>query len=158
MNEKTRELVKAVHRLSATNPDNETVVAAVEGVSQILQQFDSDTVSAIDDGVMETVEAEVDQMYTAASVPARNYRRMATILDDLKRVCVEARKPQNAAIRPRVAGVVKKVAGLFAQVDTAEDLDRPLSEIEKAVHGMYGDQSKNSTYYFERRGKGHHGG
>lgn len=154
MSEKVKELVKSVHRLAATDPESEHVEAAVNSVSDALESLES--VGETSD--IQAVEQSIDSMFTAASVPARNYRRMAGILQNLKGVCVAARKPQNASVRPRIAAVVQKVAGLFAEVDTAEDLDKPLSEIEKAVHALYGpNQSSNSAYYFERRGKGHHG-
>lgn len=153
MSEKVKELIKSVHRLAATDPESDNVEGAVDAVSDALTGLGA--VGETPD--IRAVEQQIDSMFSAASVPAHNYKRMAEILRNLKGVCVAARKPQNAPVRPRIAAIVSKVAGLFAEVDTAEDLDKPLSEIERAVHSLYGDQSKNSTYYFNRRGKGGHG-
>ncbi|KKL50105.1 hypothetical protein LCGC14_2308870, partial [marine sediment metagenome] len=84
-------------------------------------------------------------------------RRILAITDRLRDVWTTASKPHNAAVRPRVARLVQQVAGVFAEVDTVKDLDKPLEQIEKAIHGLYGpDQSANSAFYFGRRGKGHH--
>jgi hypothetical protein len=105
---------------------------------------------------IENLGNQIDKLRSAAFVPASNYKRIVSILTGLKNACVAAQKPQNAALRPQIATIVEKVAGVFAEVDTVQDLDKPLEAIEKAVHGLYGDQSKNSTYYFDRRGKGHH--
>lgn len=99
---------------------------------------------------------QVRKLKSAAIVPARNYARIVSILTGLERATEIAKRPQYAAVRPRIATIVEKVAGVFECVDTVADLDKPLEQIEKAVHGLYGDQSKNSTYYFDRRGKGHH--
>ncbi len=99
---------------------------------------------------------QVDRLRSAAETPARNYQRITAILSGLKQATEIAKRPQYAAMRPRIAQIVQQVAGVFKEVDTVEDLDKPLESIEKAVHGLYGDQGKNSTYYFDRRNKGHH--
>lgn len=99
---------------------------------------------------------QIKKLRAAAAAPASNYRRIIDITDKLREVWTVASKPQNAQIRPRVARLVQQVAGVFAEVDTVQDLNKPLDAIEKAIHGLYGDQSKNDTYYFGRRGKGHH--
>jgi hypothetical protein len=99
---------------------------------------------------------QVKKLKSAAEPAARNYQRIVTILAGLQRAAKIAERPQYAALRPRIALIVQKVAGVFECVDTVEDLDKPLESIEKAVHGLYGDQSANSTYYFDRRNKGHH--
>lgn len=99
---------------------------------------------------------QIENLRSAAMLPASNYRRIVSIATGLRNAWELAKRPQNASIRPRVAALVEKVAGVFAEVDTTKDLDKPLEAIEKAVHGLYGDQSKNSMPFFERRGKGHH--
>lgn len=99
---------------------------------------------------------QIKKLRAAAAQPASNYRRILTITDQLRDVWTTAAKPHNAAIRPRVARLLQQVAGVFAEVDTVKDLDKPLEAIEKAIHGLYGDQSKNDLWYFGRRGKGHH--
>jgi len=100
---------------------------------------------------------QIKKLHGAAVVPARNYQRMVAILAGLGRAHQIASRPQNAEIRPRIVEIVKHVAGVFSKIDTTEDLEKPLEQIEKAVHSLYGDQSKNSTFYFDRRNKGHHG-
>ena len=99
---------------------------------------------------------QIKKLRSAAAVPASNYRRIVEITDKLREAWHVASKPQNAQVRPRVARLIQQVAGVFAEIDTVHDLDKPLEQIEKAVHGLYGDQSRNDTYYFGRRGKGHH--
>lgn len=98
---------------------------------------------------------QVRALHSAALKPAARYQRILAITAGLHRALLAAEKPQYAALRPRIAKIVERTAGLFAEVDTVEDLDKPLEAIEKAVHSLYGDQSKNSTFYFESRGKGH---
>ena len=66
-----------------------------------------------------------------------------------------ASRPQNIKMMPRVAEIVKKVAGAFSQVDTIQDLDRDLSEIEAAVHKLYSQsQSLNDFAMFGRKNRG----
>jgi polyhydroxyalkanoate synthesis regulator phasin len=101
---------------------------------------------------------QISKLQQAAELPAKNYIRISEILKGLYRAAQAAERPQYAALRPRISTIVEKLAGVFAQVDTVQDLDKPLEAIEKAVHGLDGDQSKNSTYYFDRRGKGHNSG
>jgi hypothetical protein len=103
-----------------------------------------------------SVHEQIDRMHAAASGPAKNYQRVVSVLGGLKRAALAAERPENASSRPKIVEITKRVAGLFAEVDTIQDLDKPLEAIEKAVHSLYGEQSKNSTYFFERRGKGHH--
>jgi hypothetical protein len=99
---------------------------------------------------------QVKRLKSAAEPAARNYARITTILAGLQRACEIAKRPQYAAVRPKIASIVEKTAGVFAEIDLVSDLNKPLEAIEKAVHSLYGDQSKNSTYYMDRRGKGHH--
>jgi len=101
------------------------------------------------------VADQISKLKAAAAVPAKNYARIFNVLAGLQKAAEIAKRPQYAALRPRIATIIEKVAGLFAEVDTVADLDKPLEAIEKAVHGLYGDQSKNSTFYLDRRGKGH---
>ena len=105
---------------------------------------------------IEFIGHQIQKLKSAASTPARNYARIVRICDGLTAIASSARKPENYGVRPKIANIVKKVAGVFSEVDTVEDLEKPLDQIEKAVHSLYGDQSKNDTYYFDRRGKGHH--
>lgn len=102
------------------------------------------------------VADQIDRLHSAAVIPAQNYRRIATITSKLKGLVQLASHPQNAGLRDQVRDIVKKTAGVFSQVDTVEDLNKPLEQIEKAVHKLYGDQNSPNTYNFEARGKGFH--
>lgn len=157
--DKTSVLVAAVKKLSSTDPNNPATKAALTEVMaavDALSVSDKAPVVATQDIDVNFLMEQVKKLHQAAETPIKNYSRMMSITAGLGRAIEISKRPQNAEVRPRIATIVEKVAGLFAEVDTAEDLDRPLAEIEKAVHSLYGDQSKNSTLYFDRRNKGHH--
>lgn len=156
-----QEVVESVHRLAATDPSSSSVEARAREVFAKVAQLKTPerkvaparSETQVDNP---SIVQQIDKMRSAAAMPAENYSRVVSILDGLRHAAVLAERPQNATVRPRIAEIVKKVAGLFAEVDTVKDMDKPLQQIEKAVHGLYGNQSSNSTYYFERRGKGGH--
>lgn len=152
------EVVKAVHRLAATDENGPGVEQSVLGLRSAVAAI-SGTVPAVParKADMDSVQQQIEAMRSAAATPAVNYKRIVDILDGLRHAAILAKRPQNAAVRPKIAAITEKLAGVFAEVDTVQDLNKPLEAIEKAVHGLYGDQSKNATFYFERRGKGHHG-
>ncbi len=155
-------------RLADSDPQDEAVgrtIAELQKQVQWLGQIEKPTGyknkgnygdNSLKDDI-DFIGEQVDRLRSAAAAPARNYQRITAILAVLKQATEIAKRPQYAAMRPRIAAIVQQVAGVFKEVDTVEDLDKPLETIEKAVHGLYGDQSKNSTYYFDRRSKGHHG-
>lgn len=167
-----KNVVAASRRLAETDPQDEAVSRVVDHLqdqagllkSLMTQKPTPDTApsnrgwgkDSMDNDV-EFIGQQVQKLKAAAAVPMRNYQRIVSICDGLANAVVAARRPENAGVRPQIAGVVKRVAGVFAEVDTVDDLDKPLEQIEKAVHSLYGDQSKNETYYFDRRNKGHHG-
>jgi hypothetical protein len=151
---KIQQIKTASDQLVALDPTNEKVPRLVEAIHAHVNLLASEEPPAVD---MAALKAELDQLHQAALLPAQNYRRIANICHELTRIHHLASQPQNAAVRPQFASLITKVAGIFSEIDTVEDLDKPLEEIEKAVHKLYGpDQSKNSMPYFERRGKGHH--
>ncbi len=153
-------------RLAAMDPQDEAVartVTEMQDSAKLLGELARDDKSSpwgaqsMKDDI-DSLGDQIKRLKAAAAVPAANYRRMFEILASMERVWSVAAKPQNAAVRPKVASMVRKIAGVFAEVDTVQDLDKPLESIEKAIHGLYGpSQSENSAYYFDRRGKGHHG-
>lgn len=100
------------------------------------------------------IATELRTMREAAVTQMARYRKIAALLETMESVHAESLRPQNAAVRPKVASAVAKIAGVFAEVDTVEDLDKPLEAIQKAISSLYGDTSKNSSYYFSRREKG----
>jgi hypothetical protein len=160
----TTKLIATTKKLAQMDPQDEAVAGTVAELEAVCQQLGEQEREAEkgsfgqqsmkDD--MTFIGEQIDKLHAAAIRPAANYARVVSILGGLKRATMAAQRPQNAEIRPRVADAVRKVAGIFAEIDTVQDLDKPLEAIEKAVHGLYGDQSKNSTFYLERRGKGHH--
>ena len=166
--ENLKKLVATTKRLAQMDPQDEAVKATAEELKSEIDLAAKEVEkpagapgsfgeqSLKDDASF--VADQISQLKAACERPARNYARMYNILKGLHQAAEVAKRPQYAALRPRLAQITEKVAGLFAEVDTVEDLDKPLEQIEKAVHGLYGDQSKNSTFYLDRRGKGHHKG
>ena len=164
-----RQLVATTRRLAETDPQDDAVARVVDELHKQVQwlgQIEKPTgykanedfgANSLKDDIA-FIGEQVKRLKSAAEPAAKNYQRIVSILAGLQRATEIAKRPQFAAMRPRIAQIVQKVAGVFECVDTVEDLDKPLETIEKAVHGLYGDQSANSTYYFDRRGKGHHEG
>jgi len=151
---KIQQIKTASDQLAALEPSSEKVPKLVEAIHAHVNLLAAEEPPPVN---MAALKTELDQLHQAALLPAQNYRRIANICHELIRIHHLAAQPQNAAVRPQFANLITKVAGIFAEIDTVADLDKPLEEIEKAVHKLYGpDQSKNSMPYFERRGKGHH--
>ena len=157
------QILATTKRLAESDPQDEAVARTVQGLQEQIAQLTSEVdkptgeKNSFGDSSrkqdVKFLHEQISRLKAAAMVPAANYRRIVGILGDLSRVATIAERPQNAPIRPKLAAVVAKLAGAFSEVDTVEDLDRPLSEIEKAVHSLYGDQSSNHCYMFEARGK-----
>jgi hypothetical protein len=161
-----KNLLASSRRLAEMDPQDEAVARTVAEMSEhtkLLGELARDDKSSpwgaqsMKDDI-DAIGDQIKRLKAAAAIPAANYRRMFDILSSMEQVWAVAARPQNAAVRPKVAAMMKRVAGVFAEVDTVQDLDKPLDAIEKAIHSLYGDQSKNSTFYFDRRGKGHHKG
>ncbi len=162
-----KKIVATARHLAESDPQSEAVQQTVDNLqAQVkwLGQIEKPTgykanedfgANSLKDDIS-FIGEQVKRLKSAAEPAAKNYSRIVSILNGLQRATEIAKRPQFAAMRPRIALIVQKTAGVFQCVDTVEDLDKPLEQIEKAVHGLYGDQSKNSTYYFDRRNKGHH--
>lgn len=157
--------VQASRQLAQMDPQDEAVGRTVDGLEAQIALLRSEVEkpageknsfgdNSRKDDIAHLGE-QITKLRSAAMVPASNYRRIISILTGLKNAAVAAQRPQNAALRPQIAAITEKVAGVFSECDTVQDLDKPLEAIEKAVHGLYGDQSKNSTFFFERRNKQH---
>lgn len=155
----------AVAKLAQMDPQDEAVAKTVEGIQEqisLLSKVDKPAGDKNSHGKgmreddVDFMKEQINKLHQAAVAPLKNYRRIATITDTLGKVAELAARPQNAAVRPQIMNAIEKIAGVFSQVDTVADLDKPLEQIEKAVAALYGDQSSNSSLYFERRGKGHH--
>ncbi len=162
-----KQIVATVQKLAEMDPQDEAVARVVKNLQDQAHVLSKEIEhpagfkgsfgekSLKDD--LEFIKCQVDKLHTAALGPYNNYRRIAAICAELKRVVSIAERPQYASLKPKIATIVEKVAGVFSEVDTVQDLDKPLEAIEKAVHGLYGpSQSLNNAYYFERRSKGHH--
>ncbi len=161
-----KNLLASSRRLAEMDPQDDAVsrtVAEMQDSAKLLGELARDDKSSpwgaqsMKDDI-DSLGEQIKRLKAAAAMPAANFRRMYNILASMERVWALAARPQNAAVRPKVASMMKKIAGVFAEVDTVQDLDKPLGAIEKAIHSLYGDQSSNGTYYFDRRGKGHHKG
>ncbi len=161
-----KKVVAAVKRLAETDPQSEAVKETVNVLKEEAKLLGGEVEKPAgypgsfgehsNEQDVAFLKEQVSKLHSAATVPAARYARILAITAGLHRALQASQKPQYAALRPRIAKIVEKTAGLFAEVDTVADLDKDLESIEKAVHSLYGDQSKNSTFYFESRGKGHH--
>jgi hypothetical protein len=156
-----KKIIGASRRLAEMDPHDEAVGRVVDYLqkqtSLLSEQARADSgwgeKSMKDD--IEFINKQIQKLKSAASAPLKNYQRIVRIIDGLDKAHRLASRPQNVGVRPRVVELVRKTAGVFAEVDTVQDLDKPLEAIEKAVHGLYGDQNSPNTYNFEARGKGH---
>ncbi len=163
--ENLKKLVATVRRLADTDPQAEAVARTVEGMREQISQLTSEVEKPAgasgsfgEESRKQDVnfmKEQISKLQKAAYNPAKNYTRIYNLLGELGRAAEISGRPQYAAVRPQIASVVEKLSGLFKDVDTTADLDKPLQAIEDAVHKMYGDQSKNGTFYLDRRGKGH---
>lgn len=160
-----KKALASTRHLAQMDPQDEAVSQTVDGlkeqIAQLTSEVDKPTGEANSHGDQSRkddvsfLKDQITKLQQAAEIPAKNYSRVVEVLKGLERAAQACERLQYAALRPRISTIVEKIAGVFAEVDTVEDLDKPLAAIEKAVHGLYGDQSKNSTFYFDRRGKGH---
>ena len=160
-----KKLVAAVKRIAEMDPQDAAVDATVKEMkmeSELLGEKLAETESAPVVHSMEqdqkSIAEQIDRLHEAAVQPAKNYVRITNILRGLKQASVIAQRPQNAAVRPRIAQLVAKTAGLFAEVDTMADLSKPLADIEAAVHKLYGPHLNSpNAYMFKKNSKGFHG-
>lgn len=158
---KYQEFVAALNHLAALNPDDAKVSIQSGEIARLASELvalseKEIAPSAPTKNDFNVVCEQVERLHSAALVPAQNYRRIATITSKLKGLVSLASLPQNAELRNQIKDIVKKTAGIFSQVDTVDDLNKPLEQIENAVHKLYGDQNSPNTYNFESRGKGFH--
>jgi len=101
-----------------------------------------------------TLYGHIASLRVAAEKPLKNYQRVVALCASLDKIARIAARPQYAAARPMIATCVTKLAGIFAQVDSVEDLDKPLEAIESAVHSLYKNPNDPSTYNFSAKNKG----
>lgn len=170
----TRNLVASVRKIAEADPQSSGVSALVEGLEAQLDALETQ-VEAISDlapaaeeapaaeapeapeGSTETASTVFGQLAllrSAAEAPLKNYQRIIALCSSLERVANIASRPQYAAARPHVASCVQKLAGIFSKVDTVEDLDKPLAQIESAIHSLYKNPNDPSTYNFSAKNKG----
>jgi len=145
-----------IQQLASTDPKN----PEVEVITNMLVTELGSGHTASDSMNPDVLLGQIKKLHTAAVVPAANYAKIANITAGLARLVEISRRPQNSKMRPRVAQIVSRLAGIFSECDTADELSsHSLLEIEEAVHKLYsnGTLNKPSTYNFQTRGKGHHG-
>lgn len=155
-----QQFVASLNILASTDPTDLKVAALVQDIDAKATQmieFAAATAASRKDDDFTVVASSVESLHNSVLIPCSNYRRIATITSKLRGLVKLAGLPQNASLRPQIQEIVKKTAGVFAEVDTVDDLNKPLEQIEKAVHKLYGDQNSSKTYNFEERGKGFHG-
>jgi len=153
MDNMTRNLIAAVQDLSKTNPRDPKVAKIVEYIDGATAKIAGTHLS------FDELKSHVVRLQQAATIPAKNYTRMVSITAGLNRALELSKLPENAALQPRIATLVNKVAGIFALCDTADKLsEHTLEQIEQAIHSLYSNGKMNdpNTYNFEARGKGHH--
>ncbi len=156
-----KDLVQSIRRLASVDVNSDSQVT--EAVDSVFKSVKNASAGSSNNSPKQSVDADnsliakIDRFASAIKTPADNYRRMEKIVAGVRRLAMISERSGNSDLKEKTSRILVKLAGVFKEVDTVSDLDRPLEEIEKAVHSLYGDQSKNSTYYFERRGKGHSG-
>lgn len=152
MDNNVKSIIAAVKTLNQMNVNDPHVVKVVGDLARTASE---DTGARVD---AEFLSKQVNRLASAAKTPAENYARIMRIAGNLQRAVEISRRPQYAAVRPQIASLVERVAGIFAECDTAAELAKhSLDEIESAVAKLYGDQNDPKTYNFVARGKGHHG-
>lgn len=149
-----RNITAAVYQLANTDPTNPVTLQAVDNLVSSVSSYELQDVS------LGFLKDQVGKLQVAASTPARNYTKILSIASGLNRAIEVASQSNDRALNARIATVIQKVAGIFAEVDTADDLaGKSLEQIESAVHSLYsgGKMNDPKTYNFMARGKGHHG-
>lgn len=152
MDTNTRNLIATVDTLRKLNPLDPAVVKVSTELAGLL----GGAANGVD---VNALSAQVKRLHAAAAVPAKNYGRILSIATGLNRA-VELSRNSDEATKAKIASLIKKVAGIFAECDTADELSsKSLAEIEAAVHRLYnnGKQNDPHTYDFVDRGAGHHG-
>ena len=136
-----RQLAATAHRLAETDPQSDAVQRVVDELQaqvQWLGQIEKPTgykanedfgANSLKDDVA-FIGEQVRRLKSAAEPAAKNYARIVSILAGLQRAIEIAKRPQYVALRPRISAIVQKTAGVFECVDTVEDLDKPLEQIE----------------------------
>ena len=153
MKQDLQEVVNSVHRLAATDPTSEGVSNKVQSLYDSIS--DLKLSEPLDSTIGGSVIEQIDLMRSGIASSINKHQKVMNILDGIRTAAELVQLPQNELMRSRVASVVQKIAGVFAAVDSVADLEgKSLEAIQAAVHKLYGDQSKNGTFYTSRRGKG----
>jgi len=151
MENSIKNIIASVKALNEMNPNDPKIVKVING---LVAHTASTEVQNVD---VEFLSKQVNRLASAAATPAENYARILRISGTLGRALEISRRPQYAHMRPQIASFVERVAGIFAECDTAAELSKhSLDEIQSAVEKLYGDQNDPKTYNFVQRGRGHH--
>lgn len=151
MQNQVRKIVAAVSSLSKANPADPEVL---KHVAALVESTEPQKAAIPTD----ELRAQIARLHKAAVTPAKNYSRIISIASGLDRAAVMARN-SGPDMQRQIASLIQKVAGIFAECDTADELaSHSLAEIEAAVHRLYnnGKQNDPHTYDFVQRGAGHH--
>lgn len=136
--------IKSLVAMDPSDPKVHDVVNTLASASDNLSKLASDT-----DADFTKICDQVEKLHNAAVIPATNYRRIATITNKLRGLVKVASLPQNVSVRPQIVDIVRKTAGVFSEVDTVEDLNKPLETIEKAIEKLYKNPNSPATYKFD---------
>lgn len=150
MDNQTRQIIAAVGALRKMNPADPRVEKISSDLVSALQPVQTVSVDGI--------RSEIARLHKAAATPAKNYTKILSIATGLDRA-VSLSRTADPAVQAKLAALVQKVAGIFAECDTADELaSHTLDEIQAAVHRLYnnGKQNDPHTYDFVQRGAGHH--
>jgi type I site-specific restriction endonuclease len=161
--ESVKILVASTQRLAEMDPKDDAIARSVKNleqqVSMLREQLKGSrswSKNSMEHDI-EFLQEEIKRLRSAAEIPLNNWKRINTIIEGLQRVAALASRPQNSELAPKIKELTIKIAGLFQEVDTSADLDRPLEQIQDAVSKLYGpDLNDPMAYMFEKRNKGHH--
>lgn len=154
MEKSLQTVIENVHRLAATDPVGDGVSNSVKTLFDSVNSLKAEVPAQTDSS---SVIEQIDLMRSLVASSMNKHEKMMNILNGVRKAAELLQLPVNESMRPRVASVVQKIAGIFAEVDTVADLEgKSLEQIEKAVGSLYGNnQSLNKNFYFTRAGRGH---
>lgn len=161
--ETVKQILASTVKLAESDPQDDAIAKTVKGLQDqvsILRDQMKGSRSWSKDSMqndMDFLGNQISRLKKAAEIPANNWKKILNITEGLHRAVVIASKPQNHSPETvsKLKSAIAKVAGLFQEIDTTEDLNRPLAEIEAAVAKLYGNLSDNSSFY-KLSDRGHH--
>jgi hypothetical protein len=162
--ETIKQILASSVKLAESDPQDEAVARAVKGLESqvsILRDQMKGSRSWSKDSMQSDIDSlgnQISRLKKAAEIPAKNWKQIVNITEGLHRAAIIASQPQNhnPETISKLKEITAKVAGLFQEIDTTDDMaGKSLSEIEAAVAKLYGDQSNNKSFY-GLSNRGHH--